>query len=274
MGSAGGVVYALAAGPKGIYAAGTYFTGNAYGSPYFTYWNGVNWSNAISFIPGSCFFAVPLSDPVGYDAIAVQGTNVYLGGNILGYTSFDPNVGFNPATNCQNIIHFDSNYGYVMGTGLNNTNYALATLGTNVYAGGLFTQAGGLPANQIAMWNGTTWSAVGGGVVGEWHRLRPDHAGQQFGRGRHLHGIGGVPVNRIAKWDGANWSALGNISGVVFSLAPSGSGLYAGGVFRYAGGKEFYNLAPGTKIFQRANRRPVPGPRTASLSRPSQAWAA
>jgi hypothetical protein len=32
----------------------------------------------------------------------------------------------------------------------------------NLYAGGLFTQAGGIPANNIARWNGSSWSVLGG----------------------------------------------------------------------------------------------------------------
>jgi len=36
--------------------------------------------------------------------------------------------------------------------------------GSALYAGGDFTSAGGVPAPSIAKWNGTAWSAVGGGV--------------------------------------------------------------------------------------------------------------
>ena len=40
---------------------------------------------------------------------------------------------------------------------------ALAVSGTNLYAGGCFTTAGGVPANNIAKWNGSAWSALGRG---------------------------------------------------------------------------------------------------------------
>ena len=33
-----------------------------------------------------------------------------------------------------------------------------------MYAGGVFTEAGGSPANYIAKWNGRSWSALGSGV--------------------------------------------------------------------------------------------------------------
>ena len=36
--------------------------------------------------------------------------------------------------------------------------------GPALYAGGRFTTAGGLPANNIARWSGSSWSALGAGV--------------------------------------------------------------------------------------------------------------
>ena len=41
---------------------------------------------------------------------------------------------------------------------------ALAVSGTNLYAGGNFTTAGGVPANYIAKWDGSAWSALGSGI--------------------------------------------------------------------------------------------------------------
>ena len=42
--------------------------------------------------------------------------------------------------------------------------YALAVSGTNLYAGGDFTTAGGVSANYIAKWDGSAWSALGSGM--------------------------------------------------------------------------------------------------------------
>src|SRR5207249_9669097 len=44
--------------------------------------------------------------------------------------------------------------------------FALAVSGSDLYAGGRFTTAGGTPANYIAKWNGSSWSAVGSGMGG------------------------------------------------------------------------------------------------------------
>src|SRR5438270_499147 len=41
---------------------------------------------------------------------------------------------------------------------------ALAVSGSNLYAGGLFTTAGGIVVSNIAKWNGSSWSALGSGM--------------------------------------------------------------------------------------------------------------
>ena len=113
---------------------------------------------------------------------------------------------------------------------------ALAVSGTNLYVGGSFTTAGGVPANGIAKWDGSSWSALGSGMgnyrcVCHWRVSGTDlYAGGWFTT------AGGVPANYIAKWDGqlgrpwdsgcAAADALG-----VYALAVSGTDLYAGGKF-------------------------------------------
>src|SRR3989442_1243332 len=41
---------------------------------------------------------------------------------------------------------------------------ALAVSGGDLYAGGVFTKAGGSAANYIAKWNGSNWTALGSGM--------------------------------------------------------------------------------------------------------------
>src|SRR6185436_16714028 len=76
--------------------------------------------------------------------------------------------------------------------------YALAVSDSDLYAGGWFTNAGGIAANYIAKWDGSNWSALGSAMDGR---------AELF--------------NRFS----------------VFALAISGSNLYAGGSFTTAGGK-------------------------------------
>jgi hypothetical protein len=63
--------------------------------------------------------------------------------------------------------------------------------------GGQFTTAGGLPANRIAKWNGTTWSAFGAGTDGSVFELALQGSGQVL-VGGDFSQAGGTPQNRVA----------------------------------------------------------------------------
>ena len=126
---------------------------------------------------------------------------------------------------------------------------AVAVIGTNLYAGGGFTTAGAVPANYIAKWDGSAWSALGSGVNSAVEALAV--SGTNLYAGGGFTTAGAVPANYIAKWDGSAWSALGSgISGngqlgetYVNALAVSGTDLYAGGSFTTAGGVVADNIA-------------------------------
>jgi hypothetical protein len=114
---------------------------------------------------------------------------------------------------------------------------ALAVSGSDLYVGGQFTTAGGTPANCIAKWNGTSWSALGSGMGGGDPPgvFAVAVSGGVLYAGGQFTIAGGTPANYIAKWNGSTWSALG--SGMNFrvsALAVSGSDLYAGGGFTRA----------------------------------------
>jgi hypothetical protein len=107
--------------------------------------------------------------------------------------------------------------------------------GSDLYAGGWFTTAGGTAAKYIAKWNGSSWSALGSGVDNLVYALAV--SGSNVYVGGSVGTAGGIPVNCIAKWNGSSWSALGSgMDERVFALAVSGSNLYAGGTFTTAGG--------------------------------------
>jgi hypothetical protein len=126
--------------------------------------------------------------------------------------------------------------------------------GPALYAGGLFTTAGGVPANHIAKWDGTEWSAVGSGMGGNTFSpqvnaltLFDDGTGPALYAGGEFTTAGGVAANRVAKWDpGApgQWSTLGSGIGgdplssvVALTVFDDGTGaaLYAAGDFTTAG---------------------------------------
>jgi hypothetical protein len=115
--------------------------------------------------------------------------------------------------------------------------HALAVSGNDLYAGGQFTTAGGVPANNIAKWNGSRWSALGSGIDLYVYALAV--SGTNLYAGGWFTTAGGVPANRIAKWDGSAWSALGSgigLEGYVAALAADGAGhLFVGENFWLAG---------------------------------------
>jgi hypothetical protein len=123
--------------------------------------------------------------------------------------------------------------------------------GPALYAGGLFEMAGGVPANNIAKWDGTEWSALDGPAGHGMNSIvlalttYDDGTGPALYAGGSFIMAGGVSANNIAKWDGEAWSPLegpsGNgISDRVHALTTyddgTGPALYAGGNFNRAGG--------------------------------------
>jgi hypothetical protein len=130
--------------------------------------------------------------------------------------------------------------------------FALAVLGNDLYAAGSFTTAGGVSANSIAKWNGSSWSALGSGMG---FFPIPLCAGAAAGRRpvceAGSRNAGGSAANYTDKWNGSSWSPLGSGMGgdynypfvYVSALAVSGSDLYAGGNFTTAGGKPANRIA-------------------------------
>lgn len=127
---------------------------------------------------------------------------------------------------------------------------ALDTNG-NLYAGGLFTNVGGVDANHIAEWNGITWVPLGSGINGLVISLAFDSSGNLYAGGNFTT-AGGASANCIARWDGTNWFGLtSGISGqsstfgkAVYALAGDGAGnIYVGGSFTSGGGTNALGVA-------------------------------
>src|SRR5450759_2412429 len=116
----------------------------------------------------------------------------------------------------------------------------LASDGTNLFAGGDFTNAGGSHANRVAQWNGTSWFALGAGADKTVNALAWVN-GVLF-MGGSFTNAGGAGIVALARWDGAHWTALGlglgpASSASVSGLAVSGADLIVGGSFAQAGGR-------------------------------------
>jgi hypothetical protein len=119
----------------------------------------------------------------------------------------------------------DENWDDRFGTqGLNGRVVEIAVSGDDVYAGGVFTSAGGVPANHIAKWNGTSWSALGNGINNPVTAIAVI-GNEVYAASYNVVWSSGGPwvENYVSKWNGANWSALGGgMNGIVDALAVSG----------------------------------------------------
>jgi len=141
----------------------------------------------------------------------------------------------------------NSTYAYLGNTAIypvanSATENAFCQADTDLYLGGyfLYTEDQNLnyppkdTVNNIAMWNGKKWSALGKGIHGTVNAIVSYN--NLIVAGGSFDSAGGVPVNNIAAWNGTSWFALGNgVNGEVYALAVFDSNLYAGGKFSSPG---------------------------------------
>lgn len=117
--------------------------------------------------------------------------------------------------------------------------WSLATyddgVGPLLVASGFFTEAGGVPAEYIARFDGENWSALGGGLNALASALVPLGDGTLVAGGWFTM-AGGATAKHVARWNGTQWSAMGGgLNNRVNALAVyddgSGASPFAGGFF-------------------------------------------
>jgi len=113
--------------------------------------------------------------------------------------------------------------------GVNDWVYALGSCQGDLYAGGWFTVAGQVPANHVARWDGTQWSALGAGFDWAVWALLDDN-GTLVAGGEFEHS-GDQEVRYVARWDGSAWIPVGSLSHSVTSLTKFNGDLIAGGYY-------------------------------------------
>ena len=111
-------------------------------------------------------------------------------------------------------------------------------VGSTLYVGGDFINAGGLnAADHIATWNGTTWAALGGGLgdaPSAVYSIAVDPVSGKVFAGGSFENAGGDPnADRIAVFNGTTWSSLGGVglNAPAFALTIIDGVLYVGGSF-------------------------------------------
>jgi hypothetical protein len=110
--------------------------------------------------------------------------------------------------------------------------------GDKLYVGGTFERANRKLANNVAVWDGTSWSTLGKGVdggvkdicqVGTDIYVCGDFSYVNKGKNDE-----GTPAYNIAKFDGTKWSALAprTVDQKIYALATDGKRLFIGGNFK------------------------------------------
>ncbi len=193
-------------------------------------WDGSSWYALGSGIAGG--------DPFPFvAALAVYNGDLVAGG------LFDSAGG----VSAMNIARWDGSAWHSPGSGIsgepeNTIVRALAVYDGKLIAGGRFTTAGGVAAQNIASWDGSTWQPLAGGgtyAIAALHLFQGDLiAGGSFTS------VGGVSANNIARWDGSSWHPLGSgVTGPVRELTVHEGALIAGGLFLAADGVSVNGIA-------------------------------
>ncbi len=191
-------------------------------------WDGTSWhalGSGVRFLGGGY-------DPSRVQALAAIGNDLYVGGSFS-------DAGGVPA---HHIARWDGTNWHRLTTGIASDSFspsvtALAVSGMNLFVGGTFSSADGLPTANIARWDGANWHALGAGVDRSVYTMAVTQ-GKLF-VGGYFDNAGGAPASRVAQWDGTAWSTLGSGLGgqnvQANSMLISGTDVLVGGVFSTAG---------------------------------------
>lgn len=240
-----GPVYALAVDGNTVYAGGYFglICGNDACDTDNTRvnnivkWDGSHWSSVANGMTSSV------------SALIMQGGDLYAGGifdKLCGNSTCDSGN-----TTVNSVAKWDGSHWSALGYGLTVGVNTFTVNGSDLYVGGWFARicstiacdSNNIPANGIAKWDGSSWSAFGNGVSNAVNAILLNgsdlYAGGTLGEfcGEQFCLYGNTPANRIAKWDGSSWSPLANgFDWGVNALVRNGSDLYAMGNLTWACG--------------------------------------
>jgi hypothetical protein len=179
-------------------------------------WDGTTWRALAGGISNS------YNTSENATALTVSQGDLYAGGGFSDVGS---------VANTNNIASWNGSAWSALGTsGIGTANVTTVTALTeyqgNLVVGGDFADAGGVSAvNNIAQWNGSEWSALGGGRDAPVYSLAASDDILYVGTSSAEEGI--------SEWDGDAFTTLGGgiADGAVKALTVNGADLYAGGTF-------------------------------------------
>ncbi len=221
-----------------LYAGGTFTSVDDVSANRVARWDGASWSPLGSGMGNGSVSALAVFDDGTGPALYAGGTFVTADG-----------------TTVNKVARWDGSSWSALGSGITGPQSEVDALavfddgsGPRLYAGGRFTDAGGVAVSKIASWDGTSWATLGGGIgvaqpAGSVKTLVAfdDGSGPALYAGGGFNEAGGIAVANIARWNGSSWAALGSglSGGSVRSLLAfddgGGPALYAGGAFESSG---------------------------------------
>ena len=214
-----------------LYAAGDFILSDGASTWHVAKWTGAQWKNIGAGIRGA-----------GLWSLTNYNNQLYAGGFIDTLSGWNPGLG---------VLKWDGTAWVSLGGyayGVSGTNgfkvNAMVAYNGELYVGGIFQKAGdgSIVANNIAKWNGTSWSALGTGANGEVRCFTV--LGTDLYMGGDFTSVNGVPANRIAKYNGSTWSAVGaGFDTTVFALGSYRNKLYASGIFEKSATDSMHHIA-------------------------------
>jgi hypothetical protein len=232
-----GMVIAMAPYAGDLYVGGIFSTAGGLDNTAIARWDGSMWHQ----------MGWSLEDADGVTSLIVFNGELIAGG------SFSRAAG----TDAENIAAWTGSAWRPLGEGFGGGDpitavRCLAVHNGDLIAGGSFQFSGATTVNNIARWDGISWSPLGEGVGDDPYEDSVSalavYNGDLIAAGRFT--VEGQPgLNNIARWNGSAWVSMdGGVTGSddftgVNALAVSNGSLFAGGHFQFAGEIQSFNIA-------------------------------
>ncbi len=226
--SGGGITKAVADANGTVYVAGPFLTAGGQASVGIAAWDGSRWHT----LGEGSTTGVVLSL-----AIAPDGT-LYAGGSFTEIRGVQAN----------GLARWDGTAWSAVGSGLDNlvlgqgldaegiSELLFAPDGT-LYAGGLFSSIDGVAVNNVARWDGATWSPMGDGFDSTVLALAADANGNVYAGGRFGDNSSQGFFEKVSRWDGSAWATMIHVTEPIFDIVLDDAGtIYVAGDFLFVDG--------------------------------------